>query len=104
MDRKDGTQALTQFTWERQPAAERLVRELVDQFLQKCPKAKSLAERMRVETGTRFVDWLDHIALRHSEEFTRRLHAAGYVDAGDGKYVQPLGIFTPPVYSPTNTL
>jgi hypothetical protein len=103
MDRKDGTEALTQFTWERQPEAERLVRGLVEDFLQRCPKARELADRMRVETGTRFIDWIDHISMRQSEELARRLRTAGYVDPGDGKYVQPLGMFPPIITQPTST-
>src|SRR4051794_14506116 len=95
MDRKEATEALTQFTWERQPEAERLVRELVDEFLQRCPWAKELAERMREETGTRFIDWLDSISLRETEQLRQRLKTAGYVNKGDGKYVQPLGMFPP---------
>src|SRR5689334_13065054 len=79
MDRKDATEALTQFTWERQPEAERLVRDLVAKFLEKCPEAATLADRMRVETGTRFVDWVDSITLRWNGQQSRdQLETAGY--------------------------
>ena len=57
------TAALTQYTWERQPEAERLVRELTEEFLRKCPEAARLAERMKDETGTRFGDWVDYIEV-----------------------------------------
>lgn len=95
MDRNNAVEALTEFTWHRQPEAEWLVRELVEEFLQKCPEAKRLAERMKAETGTRFVDWIDHISVRQTGDLTRRLAAAGYVPAGGEKYVQPLGMFPP---------
>jgi hypothetical protein len=103
MDPTTATEALTQFTWQRQPEAERLVRELVQDFLAKCSQAKMLAERMRSETGTRFIDWIDQISLRHSEQFAKRLQAAGYVGVGGGKHVQPHGMFPPIVTSELNT-
>jgi len=100
MDRHDatGTEALTQFTWQRQPEAERLVRELVGEFFQRCPEARALGDRMKAETGTRFIDWIDHIAIPSSDDVVRRLERAGYVGSGgDGRHVQPLGMF-PPIY------
>ena len=42
---------LTEFTWHRQPEAERLVRELVDDFLRKCPEASAAAERMKANSS-----------------------------------------------------
>jgi hypothetical protein len=57
----DPTDALSQFTWERQPNAQTFVRLYVDQFLDSCPAARKLADRMQRETGTRFVDWVDYI-------------------------------------------
>jgi hypothetical protein len=57
----DVSEALSQFTWERQPNAQTFVRMYVDQFLDNCPAARKLADRMERETGTRFVDWVDYI-------------------------------------------
>jgi len=100
MDRQNGAQALMEFTWERQPEAEKLVRELVSDFLQRCPEAKLLSERMTSETGTRFVDWVDYIVLPERMHSSERLSAAGYVDrhdlAGTSAYrcwMQPNGVF-----------
>jgi hypothetical protein len=95
MDRNNAVEALTEFTWHRQPDAERLVRELVEEFLSKCPEATALAQRMKTETGTRFVDWIDHISVPRNEELSHRLASAGYISAGDGQHVQPLGMFPP---------
>jgi hypothetical protein len=98
MDRKDGTEALTQFTWERQPEAERLVRELVEDFLRRSQEAANLAARMKTETGTRFVDWVDHISPEFDAAFEQRLIAAGYKrHTEEHEYVwrQPQGVFPP---------
>jgi hypothetical protein len=100
----DPTTALSQFTWERQPEAERLVRQLVTDFLDRCPGARALAERMTVETGTRFVDWVDDIALPHAPELERRLRAAGYERLStvgeDGVWSQRRGVFPPILLCP----
>jgi hypothetical protein len=91
--------ALTQFTWHRQPEAERLVRELVERFLAHCPEAARLAERMRVETGTRFVDWIDYVTVAQHLNLSERIAAAGYVAKPEGAgghtacFVHPGGVF-----------
>jgi hypothetical protein len=99
MDRKNGAEALMEFSWQRQPEAEKLVREWVKDFLEKCPDAARLAERMRVETGTRFIDWIDHIARPGSNELRERLKQAGYVEDGttddSTRFIQPDGMFPP---------
>jgi hypothetical protein len=99
MDRTAPTEVLTQFTWQRQPEADRLVRELVETFLARTPEAATLADRMTRETGTRFVDWLDYIGLPDRPEHRTRLAAAGYVEKagwareGTTCWVQPQGVF-----------
>jgi hypothetical protein len=95
--RNDGAEALLEFTWERQPEAEGLVRELVGEFLGRCPEGAGLAERMRVETGTRLVDWVGWIGVAGSKEVEERVRAAGFVarKSADGAvhFVQPHGVF-----------
>jgi hypothetical protein len=89
--------ALTEFTWHRQPEAERLVRELVEDFLRRCPEAAELARRMKAETGTRFVDWVDHMTVRRTDEMAARLAAAGYEPVANEPdvFVQRRGMFPP---------
>jgi hypothetical protein len=95
----DATGALTQFTWERQPAAERFVRDRVAEFLARCPEAKRLSERMAAETGTRFPDWVDYIELPDDPDVRQQLTAAGYVERPECSYdaatcwIQPHGVF-----------
>jgi hypothetical protein len=50
------------FQWECQPAAAQLVTDLVDSFCDRSPTALRLKEKLLRETGTRLVDWVDHIA------------------------------------------
>src|SRR6266550_113423 len=97
MDRQDGTDALRQFTWERQPEAERVVMELASEFLERSDESKRLSERMRAETGTRFVDWVDYFRLPATNETRARLERAGFVRSSrpgaPDCFVQPHGVF-----------
>src|SRR5437763_588365 len=79
MDRENGTEALKQFSWERQPEAERLIRDVVKAFLDTCPEAAAIAERMKSETGTRFMDWIDYIQLADRSKFVPRLKSTGFI-------------------------
>ncbi len=74
-----GLAALTQFTWEPQPAAQGLVNDLVETLLTRCPEAERLSNRMLRESGTRFIDWVDSIEAPRTPELRDRLRATGWV-------------------------
>lgn len=57
-----------EFDWQRQPAADRLVRRLVESFVSRNSLTAKLEERMLRETGTRLVDWVDHLAFAAGTE------------------------------------
>jgi len=69
---------LTAFLWEPQPKAAQLVGKLVDEQCRAFPPAKNLADRLHQETGTRLVDWLDHLMCPESDELREQLKAAGF--------------------------
>ena len=69
---------LEAFQWQRQPKAEQFVRGIVDDFLARVPTAAELARRMKEETGTRFVDWVDHLLLPDTQDIRRQLEETGY--------------------------
>jgi hypothetical protein len=99
--------ALTAFHWEPQPLAWTLVRELVDDFLHRCPDAFELAQRMKRETATRFVDWVDAIVAPGSPTLSDRLRKAGYVlrprRGADTCFANEKGIFPDIILLPENT-
>jgi len=72
------TNALQAFQWEPQPAAERLVRELVGEFVSRNRFAKSFGERLYAEAGVRFLDMVDHIAAPANDRLHEQLIAAGF--------------------------
>lgn len=96
-----GTHVLEQYKWEPQPKAQALVNELCADFLKRCPKAKALADRMKAETGTRFVDWIDHIQAPKNKALRDRMIEVGYTPkaepapAGAECFVNELGMFPP---------
>jgi hypothetical protein len=84
------------FTWTPQPAAARFIDQRIESFCRVCPPAQRLAERMRDETGTRFVDWVDHLGLAESGDTERELRELGFVaspNAGLGVWQHPLALF-----------
>ena len=75
----------SEFEWTCQPRAAALVADLLEGFLSDCSPVRKLAERLSRETGTRLVDWVDHIALTESEELKARLGEAGFVGMVNGQ-------------------
>jgi hypothetical protein len=66
------------FQWECQPAAAAVVQQLVDDFCERSPAALRLKEKLLRETGTRLVDWIDHVTLRSDEIDRATLADAGF--------------------------
>jgi hypothetical protein len=71
---------LRQFNWTPQPDAAAIVGELVNGFLDANDTARMLATRMRDETGTRFVDWVDHVEVPAARADIARWKSAGFAD------------------------
>jgi hypothetical protein len=85
------------FQWSPQPEAFSFICGLAHDFLAACPEAAAFANRLRDETGTRFVDWIDHIRLNRRDRRAVQLERAGYEAAGEHTsytvYANPSGVF-----------
>lgn len=68
---------MTNYSWTQHPEAEALVNELVSVAVIQSPALAALDGRLRSETSTALINWLDHISGPISEE---RLREAGFVD------------------------
>jgi len=66
------------YRWTPQPEAGRLVGELLSRLVEGCEPARLLNERLRTETGTRFIDWIDHIVVKADAALEKRLAATGF--------------------------
>lgn len=70
---------LHEFEWKPRPDAQKLLNELVKDFLKRCPDATTLSTRMLDHTGTRFMDWIDFIGVPRTEALKQRLLDTGFV-------------------------
>lgn len=66
------------FDWPLCLEAESLVQQRLDTFVERNAFMRFLSNRMRDETGTLLIDWIDHLVLPRADEAP--LRAAGYVD------------------------
>jgi len=71
------------FIWEPQPQAALIVRDLLNQFKRHCPAAQVLETDLLEKTGTRLIDWVDHLAIPDDATVSggsvvQRLKAAGF--------------------------
>src|SRR3954451_22070965 len=62
------SEAETKFNWPLCYEAENLLLERIGAFLAQNSFARILSERMRAETGTLFLDWVDHLVVSASDE------------------------------------
>src|SRR3990172_9066523 len=85
MTTKTKTAADAAFQWKCQPTAAAIVQSLVDEICERSPSALRLREKLLRETGTRLVDWVDHIAGSEERVDRSALAAAGFeFDQSDG--------------------
>ena len=69
--------------WSPKPEAARLVQELLNRFTDRSRWCSRFAERLRLETGTRLLDWVDHLSLpeeasREGLALSERLTRVGF--------------------------
>jgi hypothetical protein len=69
---------LDAFQWTPQPQAQRIVHELVTEFIAQNSFARMFADQLRDRAGVRFIDIVDHVAAPASETMHRRLGSAGF--------------------------
>src|SRR4029453_6458747 len=72
------TETENQFNWPLCYEAENLLLDRINAFLEQNSFARILSERMRDETGTLFLDWVDHMVVSPSDEAA--LRDAGFAD------------------------
>jgi hypothetical protein len=67
----------SQFDWPLAYAAEKFLRQRLDEFLSLNPAAQELAARMHKETGNDFFEWIDHLVIGLEHE--KALAELGFV-------------------------
>jgi len=91
-----------QFVWRTQPAAARWVSRAVESLSARNTIIQKLAYELREFTGTRLLDWIDHIALSDEDSLglIGELADIGYVQQGAAEetvWRHPAGMFPPVV-------
>ena len=89
-----------QFAWKTQPAAARWVTRTIASLTGRNPVFKTLADQLRERTGTRLVDWVDHLALSDADSLglIGELADIGYVHQGradENIWRHSAGLFPP---------
>ncbi len=92
--------ALQKHTWEVQPAAARWLARVVELLANRNPAIDRLGKLLRDETGTRLIDWVDHLSIGDDEfaQVRAELPEVGYVSQMEGRIAvwrHPLGMFPP---------
>src|SRR5687767_9720620 len=93
-----------QFVWETQPLAARWVKRSVAALSARNPIIEKLAYELREFTGTRLVDWIDHLAISddNSLGLVGDLPDVGYrvtSESGQSVWRHSLGMFPPVIVS-----
>lgn len=93
---------LARVPWQPQPKAWAWVLKKVDEACAANEFLDDLRGRLHAQTGTRLVDWLDHLALPARDISDGRLRALGYAHSADRQaWIHEGGLF-PPVVRPGN--
>ncbi len=74
--------APNEFDWKPQPAAAQATQRLFGDFVEHNADIAALGRRLLGETGTRLIDWVDHIRLA-GDDHTGMLEAAGFRPSPD---------------------
>jgi hypothetical protein len=92
-----------EYQWQCHPQATRLINQTVNRLVDAIPFLDNLRSRMLDETGTRLVDWIDHLQLPTSSSIERQLVDAGFQSCSDisppvsstsqGRWHHPGGLF-----------
>src|SRR3954449_10027428 len=90
-----------EFVWKTQPAAARWVTRALASLAARNPAIERLARNLHDFTGTRLVDWIDHLALSDQDSLglIGELADIGYKQNGSNEepaWRHPLGM-SPPV-------
>jgi hypothetical protein len=88
-----------EYTWLRHPEAEAFVLERLDRFLRAMPTVEAFTTNLLTQTGSRLIDWLDHLILADGDAPRGQLADLGFeleevpVAPGDAVFYHPVALF-----------
>ena len=93
----------SRFSWQAQPDPWRWLLEIVELACRENTTIQVLRSTMRSQTGTRFVDWIDHLVIASTRADDAELERLGFVSNGCGAWLHRAGLF-PSVIRPNEVL
>lgn len=94
------------FVWLRYPEVEAFIGRLVDSFVEAMPQALVLASELTERTGSRLLDWLDHLVVADGDQIRVQLADLGFeredapAEPGDRPTFYPGALFPAIVLRP----
>ena len=98
MNHTNETHSQDEFTWHAQPAGGALILSLLQTFRSGFEPIAVFEQQLLERTGTRLLDWIDHIACPASSELANQLVEAGFEPQailGGHSYQHPGALFPP---------
>ncbi|MEM9352047.1 MAG: hypothetical protein AAGA92_03460 [Planctomycetota bacterium] len=75
--------APSEFDWKPQPEGAKATQRLFGDFVENNPGIAAFGRRLFEETGTRLIDWVDHIRLADGDDQISMLEAAGFQESSE---------------------
>jgi hypothetical protein len=93
-----------EFHWQPQPAAAALVNRLLSEYVAQHARLRKLGADLLLQTGTRLIDWVDHLVIPEGDSSIREAAAAGYeLDRVTAAWRHAAGMF-PPLVTPQSPI
>ncbi len=91
--------SFTTFVWKPQPHAAEWLANCLAKFISSNPDIRRLQDRLSTRTGTRLIDWIDHLAVTPDASTRQLLQDVGYQveteSAAETTLVHVAGMFPP---------
>jgi hypothetical protein len=92
------------FQWQPQPDAAALVNRLLSEYVAQHARLREFSNELLLQTGTRLVDWVDHLFVAEGDPLLREAAGVGYeLDRGTLAWRHAAGMF-PPLVTPQSPI
>lgn len=79
-------QQLATYDWKRYPETAQFLNRWIDTFCAQSPRIQQFANDLQSRTGTRLIDWVDHLEVPWTDELEQTLLSLGYEAARGLKF------------------
>ncbi|WP_417388753.1 hypothetical protein [Gimesia sp.] len=89
-------ESLTAYSWKRYPETAAFLFQRITGFCKRSALIQEFADQLQLKTGTRLLDWVDHLELKWSDALQQQLIELGYVAVKGAKahlLLHPEGMF-----------